>query len=398
MPTYNLTISFLGTGCKYPTSAKPYNSSNRNVGIEGDWGDKYLYFNGPNILNTGQTSTSNTYKKATTLIPQIIEQYHLDNQENYLIITFRGHSRGGTTCNRIYVYIKKIYGNYKNIKLILKISDAYFGPTATGENAIVKLNNSNFENSNSLTMVVYAVHTLFRCTPQQIVGSDIVIIINTGHNMSGIALWDPPENKGLYLAYLQTEKTKVPDEERSSLEKRFGLNKVKKIYSCKYVLISQAAEPIKEFFDFIYKYGKVTQTNRWRLFTIILIQRLGLKSYDDLEKIVAIPKSILFPNVIKEFNAALNSIRKSINLTIAFNTAIKLFLPSGIFFGIGGKNFHRHLSNAKKCVCGYKNNNYTVAINELNLIINKPGRPDKSIKSEISRALIDRIKKWYSLS
>ena len=199
-------------------------------------------------------------------------------------------------------------------------------------------------------MVVYAVHTLFRCTPQQIVGADIVIIINTSHNMSNIALWDPPENKGLYLAYLQTEKTKVPDKKRSSLQKRFGLNKVKKIYSCEYVLISQAAEPIKEFFDFIYKYGKVTQTNRWRLFTTILIQRLGLKSYDDLEKIVAIPKSILFPNVIKEFNAALNSIRRSINLTIAFNTDIKLFLQSGIFFGIGGKIFIDIYQMQKMCL------------------------------------------------
>lgn len=396
MPKYNLTFCFFGTGCKYQKNIKPYGSY-KNVGDTKNWSDRYIYFNGPNVLNTGPTSTTNMYKQAIELIPKIIEEYYPDDQENILNIIFQGHSRGSTTCNKAYTYVRAKYISYKNIKFTLKISDSYFGPTAKNENALIRLDKSDLSLSSNLTIATYAAQTLFRCTPQQIVNIDIVIIVNTGHNMSGIALWDPPKVSGLYIAYLKVEKKNIPDHKKSSLQKRFGLNKVKNIYSCRYVLISRAAEPIKEFFDFIYKYGKITQTNRWRLFTAILIQKLGLKSYDDLEKIAAIPKSILFPNVIKEFNTAISSIGRSINLSSAFNTAIKLFLPGGIFSGMGGSDFHRHLSNAQNCVCGIKNNSPVIAINELSLIINKPGRPEGSIKSTVANALISRIKKWYNL-
>ncbi len=347
----DILIYFMGTGCTYDKSVKPYSSKFKNVGIKkgqsaSDWNYTY-YFNGPGIFNTLGWTTEKAYDAATKILPPAIKGMLMSAPDETIHIYVRGHSRGGTVSVKFYQYLAGQFGSNEKIVLTLKNSDSYYGPTAKKENALIRLKNpGNNSTSSNKTIVTYAVQTLFRCTPQQIVGPDIVIIVNTGHNMSGIALWDPPENKGLYLAYLQTEKKEVPNKERSSLQKRFGLNKVVKIYSCKYVLISRAAEPIKEFFDFIYKYGKVTQTNRWRLFTTILIQRLDLKSYDDLEEIVAIPKSILFPNVKKEFNDALNSIRRSINLTIAFNTAIKLFSPGEIFSGMGGEDFHMHLLNA----------------------------------------------------
>ena len=371
-----ILIYFLGTGDTYSRyGAKAHSSKFKNIGIErgqseNDW-DYIYYFNGPGIFNTLDWTTKKSYEAATKILPPAIKGMLQTNPNEKIRIYVRGHSRGGTVSVQFYRYLSQQFGTNQNIELILKNSDSYYGPTAKKENALIRLKKS--DNHSNKIMVAYAVQTFFKCTPQQIVGADVVIIVNVGHNISDRALHrdNTPTENGLYL----------------------GETRDKDHYN--FIKITQ--NNIKVYFDFIYKYGKVTQTNRWRLFTSILIQKLGIKSYDELETIVAIPKSILFPNVQKEFNSTLSSIRKSINLTIAFNTAIKLFSPGGIFSGMGGENFHVHLLNAKKCVCGVRNNDHGSAINELNSIINKNGRPETSIKTMTAQALIDRIKKWYNL-
>ncbi len=376
----NINIYFMGTGDTYRRyNAEPYSSKFKNIGIKkNSWSHNY-YFNGPGIFNALGWTTEKAYDAATKTLPDDIQGMLRSNPENEIHICVQGHSRGSTVSVKFYKYLTKQFGSNKKITLTLKNSDSYYGPTAKKENALTRLekqNTNNNSNSSNKTMAVYAVQTLFRCTPQQIVGVDIVIIANVGHNMSSQSLSNfsnKPEENGLYLCEKQND------------------------YYYKYTKITK--ENIKDYFDFIYKYGKVTQTNRWRLFTSILMQKLGIKSYDKLESISGAAKStsILFPNVKKEFDAALSSIRKSANLTSAFKIANKLFESGGIFSGMGGTNFHLHLSNAKGYVCGAKNNSHDQAIDELNLIINKSGRPETSIKSQTAQALIDRIKKWYKL-
>ena len=370
MSDYTLNIEFLGTGGTFNSyrGYKKYNSD-KHIGFADEGDIKNLCFDGPNLLNIGQTSTSNTYKKAIKLIPEIINRLDPDNPENEIQVNFSGHSRGGAVCSKVY---KKIYSQYKdnhNIKFTMKISDPYAGPTASGEDTLTRLN----KNPNGLTSVVYATKTLFRCTPQQVAGADIVIIVNTGHNSSSLALGrNAPQKKGLYLAYCKDENSSP----------------------YKYTQVQNDPISIKEFFSFIYKYGTYTQTNRWRLFTSILIQKLGLKSYDELEMISKMPKDIMFPNVMKEFKTALNSIIGATNLLSAFDTA---FQSGGIFQGMGGKTFHDHLSKAKECVCGISNNEHKDAIQELQAIIKKFGRPAASIKAMVADTLIHKIKKWYNL-
>lgn len=378
----NINIYFMGTGITYKgCGAKQYSAQFKNVGIKKDsWSYNY-YFNGPGIFNVLGWTTEKAYDAATKILPPAIKGMLKSDPNKNISICVRGDSRGGTVSVKFYKYLTKQFGSNEKITLTLKNSDSYYGPTAKKENALTRLekqNTNNNSNSSNKTMAVYAVQTLFRCTPQQIVGVDIVIIANVGHNMSSQPLSNlsnKPEENGLYLCEKQHD------------------------YYYKYTKITKDNIKIKDYFDFIYKYGKVTQTNRWRLFTSILMQKLGIKSYDELELIVGATKStsILFPNVKKEFDAALSSIRKSANLTSAFKIANKLFESGGIFSGMGGTNFHLHLSNAKGYVCGAKNNSHDQAIDELNLIINKPGRPKTSIKSQTAQALIDRIKKWYKL-
>lgn len=375
----NINIYFMGTGDTYKRyNAKPYSSKFKNIGIiKNNWSYDY-YFNGSGIFNKFGWTTEKAYDAAIEILLPAIKGMLMSKPDKKISIHVSGHSRGGTVAPDFYNLLVKEFKLDKRVNLTIKPSDPYLGPTAKGKDALIRLekqDTNDASNSSDKSMVAYAVQTLFRCTPQQIVGIDIVIIINVGHNMSGNALnrINTPKENGLYLCERQGEG--------------------------KYKFTQITQNNIKDYFDFIYKYGKITQTNRWRLFTSILIQKLGIKSYDELESKLGVAKStsILFPNVKKEFDAALNSIRKSVNLTSAFKIATKLFEADGIFSGMGGTNFHSHLSNAKGYVCGAKNNIYDQAINELNLIINKSGRPATSIKSKTAQALIDRIKKWYKL-
>lgn len=375
-----INFRFLGTGATWNKISNTTNlvlhDIKYDIGFRSNFGrwEDYI-FNGPGLFNLGKNSTEKTYKLAIEVISKVIDDFKVQYLPHVTFnINFTGHSRGAVTCSKVFNFIKRKYSSNEKITFSIKISDPYYGPSADGENISTKIDKSKSDNKNNLSTVVYAVKTMVNCTPQMVAKADIVIITNVGHNDSEVVNYDflRPYKKGLYIA----EKTNSG--------------------YFKYIKIAKTQESIQKFFDFVSKYGKF-DIQRWRLFTVILIQKLKLTTMSDLKLLSNVNKSFFFPNVEKEFDKSLKSIKNAKNLDSAFDKALNLFSSGGmfgfrgIFEGVSGPEFQSHLVTAKACCKDKKY--YKQAIVELNQIINKSGRSEDSIKSIIAKNLKEKIEK-----
>ncbi len=311
-----IEILFKGTGATFELlekgGRKPI-GNNKYILEEAE--NKYNVV-GCGLTGTGDGSIENILKNVIEWFAGEIDS--IVNEEEVTVI-IKGHSRGGVTATKFAKFLRECrttaklslsdMNNYsadkakiinwmknKKIKITLSTSDAYYGPTAKGENS--ETDAADKKEDGDENVVILATDTMFNCTPLMIKNADHVVISKGGHNYAGRLLnWKD-----------------------FKAEKKVLL--VKK-GSMKYDNITSSKNDVIKLYDAI----KDTYKPRRNVIMLLVCMKLNIKPDQLIEWI---------PDYKENFKKVLSSIEESKTLRGAFTDAFSLFddKDNGLFYSL----------------------------------------------------------------
>ena len=315
-------------------------------------------FSGSDLLDIGSTNVAHNVKNAIDIVKEDIKS---SSQDNQLKIIVEGHSRGAIAATRVVDILRDIYKEKNNVKISLRISDPYAGPTGTGKDVAMDLGKES-ETKNE-DIIFYSMGTKYKCSPQKILHAKTVVICKTGHDNT-----------------LRFKNEKTKDDNIDQLEA--GVYLLEEINATP---LKITKNNLKYVMDCIYNFDK-SYSGRTKVLTEVILKKLNIKIDDVLET-----------GAVREWKPALDKaihkIKTSWFLTRACSDALSLFDDNlfGPYVDKKGE-FFKHLEKARNCVCGMGKNDFKTAILELDAVIKNS---KNKYKRDIATALKDRIEIQY---